>query len=33
MLPVLVHKAVLELNDKIDELEKEIKELKKEKSK
>ena len=33
VLPVLVHKAVLELNDKIDKLEKEIKELKKEKSK
>ena len=27
VLPVLVHKAVLELNDKIDKLEKEIKEL------
>ena len=33
VLPVLVHKAVLELNDKIDKLEKEVKELKKEKSK
>ena len=33
VLPVLVHKAVLELNDKIDKLEKEIKELKQEKSK
>ena len=33
VLPVLVHKAVLELNDKVDKLEKEIKELKKEKSK
>ena len=33
VLPALVHKAVLELNDKIDKLEKEIKELKKEKSK
>ena len=33
VLPVLVHKAVLELNDKIDKLEKEIKELKKERSK
>ena len=33
VLPVLVHKAVLELNDKMDKLEKEIKELKKEKSK
>ena len=33
VLPVLVHKAVLELNDKTDKLEKEIKELKKEKSK
>ena len=33
VLPVLVHKAVLELNDKIDKLEKEIKEFKKEKSK
>ena len=32
VLPVLVHKAVLELNDKIDKLEKELKELKKEKS-
>ena len=31
VLPVLVHKAVLELNDKIDKLEKEIKELKKRK--
>ena len=31
VLPVLVHKAVLELNDKVDKLEKEIKELKKEK--
>ena len=31
VLPVLVHKAVLELNEKIDKLEKEIKELKKEK--
>ena len=29
VLPVLVHKAVLELNDKIDKLEKEIKEFKK----
>ena len=28
VLPVLVHKAVLELNDKIDKLEKEIKEMK-----
>ena len=33
VLPVLVHKAVLELSDKIDKLEKEIKEFKKEKSK
>ena len=33
VLPVLVHKAVLELNDKVDKLEKEIKEFKKEKSK
>ena len=33
VLPVLVHKAVLELSDKIDKLEKENKELKKEKSK
>ena len=33
VLPVLVHKAVLELNDKIDKLEKEIKEFKKEKNK
>ena len=33
VLPVLVHKAVLELNDKVDKLAKEIKELKKEKSK
>ena len=33
VLPVLVHKAVLELNDKVDKLEKEIKELKREKSK
>ena len=33
VLPVLVHKAVLELNDKIDKLEKEIKELKKKKKK
>ena len=33
VLPVLVHKAVLELNDKINKLEKQIKELKKEKSK
>ena len=33
VLPVLVHKAVLELNDKVDKLEKEIKESKKEKSK
>ena len=33
VLPVLVHKAVLELNDKIDKLEKGFKELKKEKSK
>ena len=33
VLPVLVHKAVLELNDKVEKLEKEIKELKKEKSK
>ena len=33
VLPVLVHKAVLELNDKIDKLEKEVKELEKEKSK
>ena len=33
VLHVLVHKAVLELNDKIDKLEKEIKELKKEKCK
>ena len=33
VLPVLVHKAVLELNDKIDKLEKEVKELKKEKNK
>ena len=33
VLPVLVHKAVLELNDKVDKLEKEIKELKKGKSK
>ena len=31
VLPVLVHKAVLELNDKIDKLEKEVKELKKRK--
>ena len=31
VLPVLVHKAVLELGDKIDKLEKEIKELKKSK--
>ena len=31
VLPVLVHKAVLELNDKVDKLEKEIKEFKKEK--
>ena len=31
VLPVLVHKAVLELSDKIDKLEKEIKEFKKEK--
>ena len=31
VLPVLVHKAVLELNDKVDNLEKEIKELKKSK--
>ena len=30
---MLVHKAVLELNDKVDKLEKEIKEFKKEKSK
>ena len=30
VLPVLVHKAVLELNDKVDKLEKEIKEFKKE---
>ena len=30
VLPVLVHKAVLELNDKIDKIEKEIKDLKKE---
>ena len=29
VLPVLVHKAVLELNDKVDKLEKEIKEFKK----
>ena len=28
VLPVLVHKAVLELNDKIDKLEKEFKEFK-----
>ena len=28
VLPVLVHKAVLELSDKIDKFEKEIKELK-----
>ena len=33
VLPVLVHKAVLELNDKVDKLEKEIKEFKKEKNK
>ena len=33
VLPVLVHKAVLELSDKIDKLEKEIKEFKKEKNK
>ena len=33
VLPVLVHKAVLELNDKVDKLEKYIKKLKKEKSK
>ena len=33
VLHVLVHKAVLELNDKTDKLEKEIKELKQEKSK
>ena len=33
VLPVLVHKAVLEWSDKIDKLEKEIKELKKDKSK
>ena len=33
VLPVLVHKAVLELNDKIDKIEKEITEFKKEKSK
>ena len=33
VLPVLVHKAVLELNDKIDKLEKEIKEMKNKKSK
>ena len=33
VLPVLIHKAGLELNDKIDKLEKEIQELKKEKSK
>ena len=33
VLPVLVHKAVLELSNKIDKLEKEIKEFKKEKSK
>ena len=32
VLPVLVHKAVLELNDKVDKLEKEIKEFKKEKN-
>ena len=31
VLPVLVHKAVLELNDKVDKLEKEIKEFKKNK--
>ena len=31
VLPVLVHKAVLELSDKIDKLEKEIKEMKKSK--
>ena len=31
VLPVLVHKAVLELNDKVDKLEKEIKEFKKKK--
>ena len=30
VLPVLVHKAVFELSDRIDKLEKEIKELKKE---
>ena len=33
VLPVLVHKAVLELSDKIDKLEKEIKELKNKNSK
>ena len=33
VLPVLAHKAVIELNDKVDKLEKEIKELKKDKSK
>ena len=33
VLPVLVHKAVLELNDKVDKLKKEIKELNEEKSK
>ena len=33
VLPVLVHKAVIEVNDKVDKLEKQIKELKKEKSK
>ena len=33
VLPVLVHKAVLELNDKVDKLPKEIQEMKNEKSK